>query len=72
MWSPMGEATIRIPAELYEKAKKFIEESQGEFKSVDELVTFILEEFFKEEETEGLSPEEEEKIKERLRSLGYI
>ncbi|MCD6357027.1 MAG: CopG family transcriptional regulator [Thermoprotei archaeon] len=62
---------VRISRELYEKAKKYIEEMGG-FKSVDELVEFVLQELLSEEGGGELSPEEEEKVKERLRALGYI
>ncbi|MCD6562728.1 MAG: hypothetical protein J7K23_02275 [Thermoproteales archaeon] len=70
----MGEkVTIEIPKELYEKAQKYIQESGGEFKSVNELVEFVLNELLSEEEEETVfTPEEEEKIKQRLKSLGYI
>lgn len=64
--------TIQISKELYDKAKKFIE-THGGFSSVEEFVEFILREVLTEETEEfRLSKEEEEKIKERLRALGYI
>jgi Arc/MetJ-type ribon-helix-helix transcriptional regulator len=63
---------IEISKELYEKAEKFVKE-QGGFESVEELVEFLLREVLEEEEGgQALSKEEEEKVKERLRSLGYI
>jgi Arc/MetJ-type ribon-helix-helix transcriptional regulator len=63
---------IEIRKDLYEKAQKFIEE-QGGFNSVEELIEFLLEEALSTEEpSEQLSKEDEEKVKERLRSLGYI
>ncbi len=63
---------VYISSELYEKAKKFIEE-QGGFSSVDELVEFVLNEVLSSEEPSGgMSKEDEEKVKERLRALGYI
>ncbi|HDJ26338.1 MAG TPA: CopG family transcriptional regulator [Candidatus Bathyarchaeota archaeon] len=64
--------TIRIPKRIYDELKKHVEESGGEFKSVEEYVTFILEEFVKEEEEAVFTPEEEEEIKRRLRALGYL
>lgn len=69
----MGEkVSIEISRELYEKIKKFIEE-QGGFESVEEFVEFVLNEAVSEESEEYvMSKEEEEKVKERLRSLGYI
>ncbi len=63
---------VYISSELYEKAEKFIRE-QGGFESVDELVEFVLNEVISgEAEEKELSREDEEKVKERLRSLGYI
>ncbi len=69
----MGEkVSIEISKELYEKIKKFIEE-QGGFGNVEEFVEFVLNEAVSEETEEYvMSKEEEEKVKERLRSLGYI
>ncbi len=64
--------TIAISKELYEKAKQFIEE-QGGFNTVEELVEFLLQEALgTEEETPEMSKEDEEKVRERLRALGYI
>jgi len=65
--------SVRISKDLYEKVKKFIEESGGEFKSVDEFVEFVLKEVLEEESEESVyTPEEEEEIKRRLRALGYL
>lgn len=65
---------IKIPKELYIKAKKYVEESGGEFKNVEEFIEFILREVLSEssESKEVFTKEEEEEIKERLRSLGYL
>ena len=63
--------TIQISKELYEKAEKFVEENP-DFDSVESLVEFILNELLTEEEETALTPEEEEKVKERLKSLGYL
>ncbi len=63
---------VHIPKDLYEKAKKFVEE-QGGFSSVDELVEFLLREVLEAEAGEvKMTREDEEKVKERLRALGYI
>jgi len=76
--SSMGKETheekvvVHISKKLYDKARKFIEE-QGGFSNVEEFIEFVLNEVLSEEETEyTMSKEDEEKIKERLRSLGYI
>jgi len=66
---------VEISKELFEKAEKFVKESGGEFKSVEELVEFVLKEVLEEEEGSGesvYSKEEEEEIKKRLRALGYL
>ena len=71
----MGEekVAIEIPRRLYEQIKKQVEESGGEFRSVEEYVVFVLEEILREEEEESVfTPEEEEEIKRRLRALGYL
>ena len=65
---------VYIPKDLYDEIKKRVDLSGGEFKSVEEYVEFVLREIVKEEEEEEFeyTPEEEEKIKERLRGLGYL
>lgn len=63
---------IKISREAYELLEKAVKESKGEFKSVEELAEFIIKEALSEEEGEVYTPEEEEEIKKRLRSLGYI
>ncbi len=63
---------VYISRELYEKIKKFIE-AQGGFSSIEEFVEFVLNEVLTEETpSTTLSKEDEEKIKERLKALGYI
>ena len=70
----MGEekVAIEIPKELYERIRAKVEESGGEFKSVEDYVVFVLEEVLREEGEEVFTPEEEEEIKRRLRALGYL
>ncbi|RLG84551.1 MAG: CopG family transcriptional regulator [Thermoprotei archaeon] len=63
---------VYIKKELYEKIKSFIE-SQGGFSSVEEFIEFVVNEVLSEEPGEyTMSKEEEEKVKERLRALGYL
>lgn len=63
---------VFLTAELYARIRERAKATG--FGSVDEYVTFVLEEVFKDEEEEetGLSKEEEEEVKKRLRSLGYL
>jgi len=65
---------VKIPSTLYLKIKKRIKST--EFKTVNEYITYVLEEVIKqveeEEEVPEYSEEDEEKVKERLRALGYL
>jgi len=67
----MDKVKIEISKEAYDLLKKTVEESEGEFTSVEELLEFIIKEALG-EAAEEYTPEEEEKIKDRLRSLGYL
>ena len=71
----MSEETVsvEISKELYDKVKKYIEENGG-FSSVREFIEFIINEVLstEEESSAGYTKEEEEKVKERLRALGYL
>ncbi|GAB6148228.1 CopG family transcriptional regulator [Stetteria hydrogenophila] len=61
---------IRISREAYEKAKRLAEEAG--FSSVEELVEFLINEAAGSGSEPSFTPEEEEKVKQRLRDLGYI
>ncbi len=64
--------TISIPTSLYKKIEEKIKNS--EITSVSSYITKVLRESLsKEEETQQpLSKEDEKKVKERLKALGYI
>lgn len=64
--------SISIPTSLYKKIEEKIKGT--EFTSVSSYVTKVLREKLAQEEksVEVFTPEEEEKIKERLKALGYI
>lgn len=65
--------TVSIPAKLHEAIEERIGDT--EFNSVEEYVTFVLEEVLKdddEEEDAPFSAEDEEEVKKRLRALGYL
>ena len=64
--------TISIPVPLYEKVKKMIEGTG--FSSVSDYVTYVLRELVAsyEEERLDFTKEDEERIKRRLRALGYL
>jgi hypothetical protein len=66
---------VNISKELYELVKQRVKESNGEFKDVEDYVEFVLREIVKDEEEDKeqkYSKEDEEKIKQRLKSLGYL
>jgi len=64
--------TISIPVPLYEKVKKMIKGTG--FSSVSDYVTYVLRELVAsyEEERLDFTKEDEERIKRRLRALGYL
>jgi len=64
---------VNITKELIDEIQRRVDESRGEFKTIEEYIEFILTELLKEDEQEqAYTHEEEEEIKERLRRLGYI
>ncbi|HDN62386.1 MAG TPA: CopG family transcriptional regulator [Candidatus Bathyarchaeota archaeon] len=66
-----GFTEVSIPVSLFKKIEERIRGT--EFSSVSDYVTYVLRELLSgEEEEEALSEEDEEKIKARLRALGYI
>lgn len=71
---PENKQGILISKKLYERIKRFVELKQSKFKTVEKYVEFMLAEAMKEEEEAeyARSSMKEEKIKERLRELGYL
>jgi|Deesub1362B_J571_1020462.scaffolds.fasta_scaffold00344_27 Arc/MetJ-type ribon-helix-helix transcriptional regulator len=65
-------AEVLIPTSLFNKIKERIKGTG--FSSVSSYVTYVLKEVLSEEEEEKevFTKEDEEKIKARLRALGYI
>lgn len=63
---------MNISKKLVDEIQRRVDESGGEFQNVEKFIEFVLTELPKEEEEPAYTPEEEEKIKERLRRLGYI
>ncbi len=64
--------TLSIPKKLYERIQKEAEDTG--FKKVEEFIIYVLEQLVETSgfEGEAMSKEDEEKVKERLRALGYI
>lgn len=74
MESQLDKIQIGIAKALYEKILQRVNMSKDEFKSVEEYVHFVLTEVLKDDEQQqsAYTKEEEEDIKNRLKSLGYI
>lgn len=65
--------SVSIPTPLFEKVKERIEGTG--FSSVSSYVTYVLREVLSKdsaEKSEPFSREDEERVKDRLRSLGYL
>ncbi len=65
--------TVSIPTPLFKKVEERIKDTG--FTSVSSYVTYVLREIVAEEEKESAEPftkEDEERVKARLRALGYI
>ncbi len=63
---------VEIPTDLYEKIEEKIKNT--DVSSVADFITTLLKEKLAkdQEETDSLSSEDEEKVKERLKALGYM
>lgn len=64
---------VYLPAELYDRIGERARATG--FGSVEEYVTFVMEEVLREdgeEEERPFTKEEEEEVKKRLRALGYL
>lgn len=67
---------IMISKDLYTIIENRVKLSNGEFKNIEDYLTFILTEVVKEEHDsqthDVYTKEEDEEIKDRLKNLGYI
>jgi len=63
---------VYLPAELYDRVKERAETT--DFGSIEEYITFVLQEVLKEEGSEeiAIDHEQEKEVKKRLRALGYL
>ena len=68
----MTKVNVKIPKHLIDQIQTQVDQSQGEFKTPEEYIEYVLTEVLKDDEDEKPTPEEEEAIKNRLRALGYI
>ncbi|HID27463.1 MAG TPA: CopG family transcriptional regulator [Methanosarcinales archaeon] len=65
---------VSIPTPLFKQIEKRIEST--DFESVSDYITYVIEEILsdteEEEKEDAFSEEDEEKVKDRLRALGYL
>lgn len=64
--------TVLLPVELYRRIEDRLKATG--FSTVEEYITFVLEEILTEERKEdtAIGEQEEEEVKKRLKSLGYL
>jgi len=63
------EKSVKIPSSLYEQIVTRIKSPQIGFDTVDEYVTFVIESVLQDKE---ISDDEEKRVQEELKKLGYI
>ncbi len=65
------EIKLTLPADLFDRLQL---SATGQGKSLEALIQAVLQEKFPaaSEEKSGMSQEEEDKVKERLKALGYM
>ncbi|HOW86915.1 MAG TPA: CopG family transcriptional regulator [Candidatus Aminicenantes bacterium] len=65
--------TVSIPTSLYKKIEEFVKKGT-EYRSVSSYAAKVLRDSLTKDEpkTEVFSKDDEEKVKERLKALGYI
>lgn len=67
---PPATRSVRIPEEIARSVEARVRGSA--FESVDAFVTFVLARLVEEPGGAGFSEDDEKRLRERLRSLGYI
>ena len=68
-----GKVTIKIPRKLYERLRSIIEDSG--FNSVTDFIVYVMRDIAstgKVEPADGLTRDEIEQIRNRLKNLGYL
>lgn len=64
--------TVEIPIDLYDQIEEKIKNTEV-LSAADFIITLLKEKLSKDQkETDSLSSEDEEKVKERLKALGYM
>jgi Arc/MetJ-type ribon-helix-helix transcriptional regulator len=66
---------VNISKSLYAEIELRVKRSSGAFNSVDDYIEFVLDEFVRQDKRTAVDkakPQENEEMKKRLRSLGYM
>lgn len=67
----LSDKKVEIPEKMYEKIQNKIEGTS--FENISEYVTYVLREVLgDEEEEQEFTEDDEKKVKERLKALGYM
>ena len=76
MKNTSNKVSVDISKEIIDNIKLLISDSGGAFQTVEEFIEYVLNELLKDAEPQlehhNYSEDDEERIKERLRKLGYI
>jgi len=67
----IGKKPVPISVDIIELIKQRIEKSD-EFSNVEDYIEFLLKEFFKEDDSNSYTKEEEEEIRKHLKDMGYV
>lgn len=64
---------VLIPRRLYKEIEKIVRANSGEFTDVNKYIEFVLNEVVNQRDEKSIyTPDEEEKLKDKLRELGYM
>lgn len=64
--------SIQISESIVNKVQEKVENSAGEYSGIEDYIEFILREILSDDDENTFSPEDEKKVMERLKKLGYI
>lgn len=70
MKKPNKYTTVSIPSQLNDKIQDLIKNTG--FNSSSSFVTYVLRQIVSDATAKGFSKKDEERVRERLRSLGYL
>ncbi len=68
----MNKKNISLSTELYDILINRINNSNDEFKSIDDYVEYVLRQLFNDDFSKTYTEEEEKEIEKHLKDMGYI